>query len=118
MAARTADGPAIDEITRPSASPTAVGTPVSRYWHTLLGVPEVGGPLALVETGDSIKVDVVACTKLMNVASAKRQARQLRDWLVESDVGFDPQANNLLRPDVVVLSTTGPWLSPDLSRAG
>ena len=36
MAARTADGPAIDEITRPSASPTAVGTPVSRYWHTLL----------------------------------------------------------------------------------
>jgi hypothetical protein len=81
----------------------------------------------------------------MNVASAKGHARQLRDWLVESDADFDPQANDPLRPDVVVQlaaemvgETTpyvrerraaesalgalrrtvdeGPWLCPALSR--
>jgi methanol--5-hydroxybenzimidazolylcobamide Co-methyltransferase len=40
--------------------------------------------------------------RLMNTALAKGQgeARQLRDWLVESDAALDPQAY-VLRPDVV-----------------
>jgi methanol---5-hydroxybenzimidazolylcobamide Co-methyltransferase len=40
-------------------------------------------------------------TRLMNVASAKSKAVELRDWLVESDAGLDPQAY-ILRPDVVL----------------
>jgi methanol--5-hydroxybenzimidazolylcobamide Co-methyltransferase len=37
----------------------------------------------------------------MNVASAHGKAVELRDWLVESDAGLDPQAY-VLRPDVVL----------------
>ncbi len=46
---------------------------------------------------------LIFATRLMNVASAKGDsgARQLRDWLVESDAKFDPQAY-VLRPDVVL----------------
>jgi methanol--5-hydroxybenzimidazolylcobamide Co-methyltransferase len=40
-------------------------------------------------------------TRLMNVASEHGKAVQLRDWLVESDAGLDPQAY-VLRPDVVL----------------
>lgn len=40
-------------------------------------------------------------TRLMNVASARDRAGELRDWLVESDAPLDPQAY-VLRPDVVV----------------
>jgi methanol---5-hydroxybenzimidazolylcobamide Co-methyltransferase len=40
-------------------------------------------------------------TRLMNVASISGKAVELRDWLVESDAGMDPQAY-VLRPDVVV----------------
>lgn len=40
-------------------------------------------------------------TRLMNVASAHGKAVELRDWLVESDAGLDPQAY-VLRPDVVL----------------
>jgi methanol--5-hydroxybenzimidazolylcobamide Co-methyltransferase len=40
-------------------------------------------------------------TRLMNVATAQGRARQLRDWFVESDASYDPQAF-VLRPDVVV----------------
>lgn len=41
--------------------------------------------------------------RLMNTASARSSAdaRQLRDWLVESDAALDPQAY-VLRPDVVL----------------
>jgi methanol---5-hydroxybenzimidazolylcobamide Co-methyltransferase len=41
--------------------------------------------------------------RLMNVAGTRSpaEARQLRDWLVESDAGLDPQAH-VLRPDVVL----------------
>jgi methanol--5-hydroxybenzimidazolylcobamide Co-methyltransferase len=41
--------------------------------------------------------------RLMNVASSRgpEAARSLRDWFVESDAGFDPQAW-ILRPDVVL----------------
>lgn len=42
-------------------------------------------------------------TRLMNTASASgpADARQLRDWYVDSDAGLDPQAY-VLRPDVVL----------------
>ena len=40
-------------------------------------------------------------TRLMNVATARGQALILRDWFVESDSGYDPQAY-VLRPDVVL----------------
>jgi methanol--5-hydroxybenzimidazolylcobamide Co-methyltransferase len=40
-------------------------------------------------------------TRLMNVASARGKAVELRDWFVESDAGLDPQAY-VLRPDVVI----------------
>jgi methanol--5-hydroxybenzimidazolylcobamide Co-methyltransferase len=40
-------------------------------------------------------------TRLLNVATAGGGAKQLRDWFVESDSFFDPQAY-VLRPDVVV----------------
>ena len=40
-------------------------------------------------------------TRLLNVASAGGEALRLRDWLVESDVGLDPQAY-VLRPDIVL----------------
>jgi methanol--5-hydroxybenzimidazolylcobamide Co-methyltransferase len=41
--------------------------------------------------------------RLLNVASSrsKEDARRMRDWLVESDAGLDPQAW-VLRPDVVL----------------
>jgi methanol---5-hydroxybenzimidazolylcobamide Co-methyltransferase len=46
---------------------------------------------------------LVYATRLMNAASAhgKEAARTLRDWFVESDVAFDPQAY-VLAPNVVV----------------
>jgi methanol---5-hydroxybenzimidazolylcobamide Co-methyltransferase len=46
---------------------------------------------------------LVYATRLMNTASGKGQAaaRTLRDWWVESDSSFDPQAY-VLRPDVVL----------------
>jgi methanol---5-hydroxybenzimidazolylcobamide Co-methyltransferase len=46
---------------------------------------------------------LVYATRLMNTASAQGldSARTLRDWYVESDAGFDPQAY-VLRPDVVL----------------
>jgi methanol--5-hydroxybenzimidazolylcobamide Co-methyltransferase len=46
---------------------------------------------------------LVYATRLMNVASShgKEQALQLRDWFVQSDAGFDPQAY-VLRPDIVL----------------
>jgi methanol--5-hydroxybenzimidazolylcobamide Co-methyltransferase len=46
---------------------------------------------------------LVYATRLMNVASSqgKEQAVLLRDWFVQSDAGFDPQAY-VLRPDVVL----------------
>jgi methanol--5-hydroxybenzimidazolylcobamide Co-methyltransferase len=40
-------------------------------------------------------------TRLMNVASAHGKAVELRDLLVESDAGLDPQAY-ILRPDLVL----------------
>jgi methanol--5-hydroxybenzimidazolylcobamide Co-methyltransferase len=39
--------------------------------------------------------------RLMNTATADGQAVVLRDWLVASDAGLDPQAH-VLRPDVVI----------------
>jgi methanol--5-hydroxybenzimidazolylcobamide Co-methyltransferase len=46
---------------------------------------------------------LVYATRLMNVASSKgrREALMLRDWWVESDSPFDPQAY-VLRPDVAL----------------
>jgi methanol--5-hydroxybenzimidazolylcobamide Co-methyltransferase len=46
---------------------------------------------------------LIYAVRLMNAASADgpAAARQLRDWFVKSDCGFDPQAY-VLRPDVVV----------------
>jgi methanol---5-hydroxybenzimidazolylcobamide Co-methyltransferase len=46
---------------------------------------------------------LVYATRLMNVASSKgpESARTLRDWWVESDAVYDPQAY-VLRPDVVL----------------
>jgi methanol--5-hydroxybenzimidazolylcobamide Co-methyltransferase len=46
---------------------------------------------------------LVYATRLMNTASSKglESARQLRDWWVESDAAYDPQAF-VLRPDVVL----------------
>ena len=46
---------------------------------------------------------LVYATRLMNTASGhgKESARLLRDWWVESDSRFDPQAY-VLRPDVVL----------------
>ncbi|HEY3320850.1 MAG TPA: methyltransferase MtaB domain-containing protein [Planctomycetota bacterium] len=46
---------------------------------------------------------LIFATRLMNVASqhGPQGARMLRDWLVESDAKFDPQAY-VLRPDVVL----------------
>jgi methanol--5-hydroxybenzimidazolylcobamide Co-methyltransferase len=46
---------------------------------------------------------LVYATRLMNTAASKGQAaaRTLRDWWVESDSAFDPQAF-VLRPDVVL----------------
>lgn len=46
---------------------------------------------------------LVYATRLMNTASGKGRAaaRTLRDWWVESDASFDPQAF-VLRPDVVL----------------
>ncbi len=40
-------------------------------------------------------------TRLMNEATRAGQANLLRDWLVASDMGHDPQAH-VLRPDVVL----------------
>lgn len=40
-------------------------------------------------------------TRLMNVASTRGRAVELRDWLAESDAPLDPQAY-VLRPDVVL----------------
>ena len=46
---------------------------------------------------------IVYATRLMNTASShgEQAARTLRDWWVESDAGFDPQAY-VLRPDVAL----------------
>ncbi|RPJ51463.1 MAG: methanol--corrinoid methyltransferase [Chloroflexi bacterium] len=46
---------------------------------------------------------LVYATRLMNTAAqkGKESARMLRDWYVESDAAFDPQAY-VLRPDVVL----------------
>lgn len=46
---------------------------------------------------------LIYATRLMNAASAQGSdsARMLRDWLVESDSRFDPQAY-VLRPDIVL----------------
>jgi methanol--5-hydroxybenzimidazolylcobamide Co-methyltransferase len=46
---------------------------------------------------------IVYATRLMNTASSHgaQAARTLRDWCVESDAGFDPQAY-VLRPDVAL----------------
>lgn len=60
---------------------------------------------------------IVYATRLMNTASShgEQAARTLRDWWVESDAGFDPQAY-VLRPDVAlelaaeIIQETTPYL--------
>jgi methanol--5-hydroxybenzimidazolylcobamide Co-methyltransferase len=44
---------------------------------------------------------LVYATRLMNTAAGKGSALTLRDWWVESDAAYDPQAY-VLRPDVVL----------------
>ena len=68
---------------------------------------------------------LVFATRLMNVASARARsaALMLRDWFVESDAQFDPQAY-VLRPDMVIrlageiIQETTPYLPHAARRPG
>jgi methanol---5-hydroxybenzimidazolylcobamide Co-methyltransferase len=44
---------------------------------------------------------LIYATRLMNVATVQGKATLLRDWFVDSDASFDPQAF-VLRPDIVL----------------
>jgi methanol--5-hydroxybenzimidazolylcobamide Co-methyltransferase len=64
--------------------------------ESVQNVKLLGGPAPTVSLEQ-----LAYATRLMNTASAQRQALMLRDLYINSDSGYDPQAY-VLRPDVVL----------------